>query len=110
MHALFASNMNMDYCWLGCLLIPLALAAPLVLLFGAARSFLNPAPISWWLAAFLLIEAVLSGYIATAYLRSKAEPGYGWLLGWGGIAGIALAPAIACRELAKRGWLSRNRL
>lgn len=106
---LFASQGPFGPTYLTCLLLPLFLAAPFVLLAIIARSLLGSTPLPLWLLAVVVLGGV--GASAIYWNGGFSQKLSGFWTAWLSAAAAAglLSPLVLLREGGKRGWFDRRR-
>ncbi len=105
--ALFASRGPFGPTYVTCLLLPLFLLGPFILLAVTARSLLSNEPTSRWLIAVAVLGAAGAGWFLWA--EGFERPVSGFWAAWRFAAGgaVLLLPVVLLREAGKRGWFHR---
>jgi hypothetical protein len=85
----------------GCLLVPLMLLAPFVLLAAAARSLVRPEPVPAWLLVLQVLGAAWLGYLLRPFDTPPDGLGF-WMAWWLGAAGAGSGSWQA--RLVAAGW------
>jgi drug/metabolite transporter (DMT)-like permease len=103
--ALFASRGPFGPTYLTCLLLPVVLLGPFVLLAVAARSLLSAEPLARWVLAVAAVGAGGLGFVLWQEGLTRNVSGFwaAWRVA-GGVA-VLLTPAVFVREAVKRGWV-----
>jgi hypothetical protein len=105
--ALIASRGPFGPTYLTCLLLPVLLFGPFLLIAFVARSFLRNDPLPRWQLALMVLGAAGAGYFfwQEGFARNVAGVWVAWQLA---IVGAALlTPVVVVVESLKRGWLKR---
>lgn len=101
---LFASRGPFGPTYVTCVLVPLFLLAPFILLAVTARSLLGAEPLPRWLLAVAVLGAAGAGGFLWAEGFDRRVSGFwaAWRLAGG--AAVLLLPVVLFREAVKRGW------
>lgn len=90
---------------LTCLLLPLMLLGPFLLLGLTAMSLLCAEPVSGWLLGIKLPGTLFLAYVIWSGESTTRLSGFWQMWRGAGIAVLVLLPLVLLKEAAKRGWL-----